>query len=390
MPLGWQPPITDRWTVGDDLTWCQLYLHDQGDILARDELLRWYQDAYRSMLAETQSTRQLHVLEVPPRVTMAYTHSWENSHVLGGTSRRIGYIGANGYCYTAAWEIEQAEGVTPSEGCAVTCTQLWEYQYVVDSGLTDQYYTFCVPRNHERIAKVYYDNKVLIPKSTHEVDHTESAWWREQGEPWLWLRGTGGLRSFDVYQLVSTYHEGYTLVTGESTTHSTPGNPSGIIRGISGDRTYSAESDDSAYPYGFLRAITSTDRQYLSQPTWRAPTGTIRECQGSSLSLLLWELVIPDHPALNEADIPDMIPAPLQKYLRAFVLARAFARQGELQRLDLAAWYEQRWQRGILLLKRLGFVARHDRTYQRQGVSQHSRAVPRPRLPSTFPRTLGA
>jgi hypothetical protein len=387
---GWVAPTTERWTVGDDISWCQLSLHDDGALFPRDELLRWYTDAYRQLLSRAQATRQWRILDMPPRHTVTYTHTWERQYTWNGMSRQLGYQGPSGSAYTYPWEVEQAEGIPVTDGAALLCTQLWEYAYRPSGSSTDQHYTFAVPRSHERIARVYWDHQALASRSVMELDGTEAPWWRESGEPWIWTRGTQGQRHFDIYQLQTGYQQGYTLVYQEaSNTGGEPGTPPGIVRELSGSRTYAWESDDATLPYGLLREVSSPARQYLAQPTWDHPLGTIREWRSSVSALMLWEVVIPDHPMLDEAETPVMVPAQLQKYLRCYVLWRAFSRQGEGQRLALAAWFEQRWVRGVVLMKRLGWVTRRDRGYGRQGVGARSRAVPRPRLPSDFPRWIG-
>jgi hypothetical protein len=390
--MPWSAPQTERWTVGDDVTWCQLALHDAGAIFARDELLQWYQDAYRQLLAQSHATRQWRGLDVPPRYTYTYTQSWEQGFTELGTSLQLGYRQTPaGLTCTYAWEVEDAEDLTATDGAAVLCTQLWEYAHLPSGASTDQYYTFAVPRMQDRAARVYWDNKALAARSVRELDRLESFWWREQGEPWIWTRGTGGSRHFDLYQLPAGYNQGYDLFTQEATNSGGEhGAPYGIVRELSGGRTYAVSTDDpGGIPYGGVRDLTSSDRQYLGQPTWEPPYGTIREWHSAASSVLLWEIVIPDYPRLSDDDTPWMVPAPLQKYLRACVLWRAFGRQGESQRLDLAAYHEQRWMRGIALLKRLGWVTRRDRELRRQPREAERRAVPRPRLPSTFPRWIG-
>lgn len=379
----WVAPTTERWSVGDDLTWLQLTLHDEGVLWSRAELLAWYEGGYTRLCAQAQATRQWRILDVPPRYSWTYMYDWEADFCQQGTARQIGYRGPSGSVYAYAWELEQAAGSPPLESGAVLCTQLWEYAYLPDGGTTDQYYTFALPRTHERAARVYWDNKALAPKSTRELDGTESFWWREQGEPWVWSRGTGTPSQFDLYQIVATDHQGYELQTPDHD------QVLGLARELSGTRTYGWVTDDGAgVPYGFMREIVSPERQYLAQPSWDIPLGTVRQWHTSVQSVMLWEVTRPE-PDLQEADTPTLVPASLQKYLRAYVLWQAFARQGEGQRLDLAAWFEQRFQRGVVLMTRLGWVTRRDRAYQRQPVSLQGRAVPRPRLPSTFPRGVG-
>jgi hypothetical protein len=88
---------------------------------------------------------------------------------------------------------------------------------------------------------------------------------------------------------------------------------------------------------------------------------------------------------VQEDDTPALIPAPMQKYLRFFVLSRAFGRPGEGRNPILADHYDRRFQRGVKLLQRFGDVARKDRQFQRE---QGSGSVTRParvRLPAEFP-----
>lgn len=386
------PPNTRRWTVGEDLEWCQLTLHDRDAVLwSRDELLDWYQDAYLQLLARAQSTRQWTIFDVPPRYTYTYTQPWELAFTQLGTAQHIGYRSRSGSTYTYAWEAEQASGLTPTDSAAVCVTQLWEFAHLPTGASTDQAYTFALPRFHERSARVYWDNKVLGARSTAELDHLGSTWWRESGEPWLWTRGTGGQRHFDIYQIRTDYQQGYDLLYNEATASGGPaGVPLGIVRELTGSRTYTAVSLDGSVPYGLARAVSSPDRQYMAQPSWEDPFGTIREWRSSVRSLALWDVVIPDYPRLSASETPGMIPGPLQKYLRVHVLWRAFSRQGEGQRLEMAALYEQIWLRGVALMKKLGWVTRRDRVLQRASRSLTRRAVPRPRLPSDFPRWIGA
>ena len=71
-------PLT-RWRVGDDLDWCQLFLHDEGALWSRTELLAWYRLAYTELLAAGQSVRQWRGFDLPPRHTVTITHQWESA-----------------------------------------------------------------------------------------------------------------------------------------------------------------------------------------------------------------------------------------------------------------------------------------------------------------------
>jgi hypothetical protein len=195
-----------------------------------------------------------------------------------------------------------------------------------------------------------------------------------------------------IYQFQTDYHQGYELKrqdNASSVALDSVGLALGTLRELSGERTYVATSDDAQYPYGIIRSVDSSERDYVAQPTWRRPHGVIRDLRSSDDALMLWEVAIPDRAAFDESASPDLVPEQLQKYLRAYVLHCAFSRQGELYNEALAAWFDLVWQRGVALMRKLGWVTRRDRGYQREGVGITRRAVPRPRLPSTFPRYIG-
>ena len=99
---------------------------------------------------------------------------------------------------------------------------------------------------------------------------------------------------------------------------------------------------------GGIRAIRSPDRQYVPMVSEAAPLamlGGIRDWRSSSDNLMAMEVVVPPVD-LGETDTPVLIPSPLQKYLRYYTLSRAFGREGEGHRPDLAVHYDSRYQRG--------------------------------------------
>jgi hypothetical protein len=440
--------------VSADLDVIQRYLRDSGQIWNRTELLRWYTQGYRALLAESHGVKQLTVLNVPPRHSYSITYEWEKRYVQGGTARRWTYTGPTGaYQCTALWEVEQFGPVAPTTQHA-TVTHLFELAYAREP--IDTPYRFSLPKNHERIAAAWYDHEPLEPVAMRDLDGLETAWTRQQGEPLWWTPGGGETRSFELYEVVTTYQADYEFHQQEF---------HGFPRRIAGDRTYTAcgaplengyaytthgdslhrqatshfplpgvgqrvtqdvtatyqgtyiwererqagattltesgtigtASWEAAYgatnfrdaPTGLLRVTTSPERQYLPMASWQAPLGGMRDLRSSVGNVLLWEVVLPDVPLLAEDDTPSMIPPPLQKYLRYYVLYCCFARQGEGYRVDLAAHYKARWDRGPKLLRKLSDVTFADVQYRRQTgrtVDGPRRVSPYAPLPSTYPR----
>jgi hypothetical protein len=160
--------------------------------------------------------------------------------------------------------------------------------------------------------------------------------------------------------------------------------------GIFGMFPWEAEFGSASITFGLggVRGIASPDRQYMPMVSEAAPLallGGIRDWRSSADNLMALEVVVPPVD-LGETDAPVLIPEPLQKYLRFYTLARAFGREGEGQRVELAQHYDQRFQRGVQLLKRFGDSAHADRTYRRQEASQGRGRPPLVRLPSQFER----
>ena len=136
---------------------------------------------------------------------------------------------------------------------------------------------------------------------------------------------------------------------------------------------------------GAIRAASSPDRQYLAEAAeTSAPVGTVRDWRSTTSAIAAIEVVVPSL-QLGEIDTPGLIPVPLQKYLRYYVLSRAFGREGEGHRPDMAVHYELRFHRGVALMRRLADAARRDHVYAREALGEVAARPPLVRLPATFP-----
>jgi hypothetical protein len=432
-------------TVSDELDIIQTRLHDDEALWSRDELLRWYNDSYGAMLADSGACRRFYIFDVPPRATSSITQEWESQYA-GATFRKFTKSLVGGTVQASfEWEVEYAEGATPTN--SLNCvTQLWELDYLGDS--IDDHYRFFLPKSHEQIKRVAWDDKRIFGTSDKELDPLASKWWQQEGEPLFYLRGLDRDRSFEVYKIESSYSEAYIL----------PDNAFGLARLMSGDRTYTTVSlyyqNDYAYatsgdemPYGhglgwrftrqasdsdrsfctyqweeemlegetefteastvftqaweadFLdddtvtfalgaaRAVSSPDRQYLpmAYDTGEfALLGTIRDFKSSEGSISVLE-TISNTRDLDTNDSPALIPPRMYKYLRYYVWAMAFAREGEGQRPKLAAHYMARFTEGVKFFRKLGNLVNVDRNYARsQNPTQRLAAPPFPRLPSEY------
>lgn len=445
-------------TVGADLTLVQEKLHDGGTIWTRAELLRWYNDGYRELLARSGAFNRLLPLDVPGRHTYAVSYDWETRHTSGGTwwFPLLACMSATRQA-SMQWEVEHLDGITPSAALTGLTFQ-WERTYI-DS--TDRHFQFGMPANHERVKRLEWSDKVLLPLSVREFDEVDDGWMRRVGDPTWWSVGVGAVRSVEVYEITTNYIQAYQHV----------GATAGVPRYLSGDRTYTTEVDSynpsNTYAYatqgdkdalvksptvlisgmgyrfttepddkslgfavfawevqhldgdtvttqttggvigmfpweeaagsqhitfaiGSARALTSPDRQYVPMVSEAAPLvlcGGIREWRSSSDNLMALETVVPPTD-LVEQDRAVLIPEPLQKYLRYYTLSRAFGREGEGQNIVMAQHYDQRFQRGVNLLKRFGDSSHADRVYRRQDERSNPYRPPYVQLPNTFERVL--
>lgn len=443
-------------TVGTDLDTIQARLHDGAVIWSRAELLRYYNDGYREILAKSGAFSRLLPLDVPGRHSYAICYAWETRHTSGGT-----WWFPMLACYnatreaTSQWEVEHLDGVTPTASLT-GLTMQWERAYITS---TDRHFQFGLPSDHERIRRLEWNNRALFPVAVREFDEVDDAWMRRVGEPRWWTVGVGAVKSVEVYEITTSYQQAYQLIDANT----------GIPREISGDRTYAIEVDSynpsNAYAYatqgdkdalvnalpvllsgmgyrftdepndktlgfvvfpweleqfndgdattiqttpayqsmftweaefggetitfgiGGVRFIVSPDRQYVPMVSEAAPVallGGIRDWRSSEDNLMALETVVPPVD-LGETDAPVLIPEPFQKYLRYYVWSRAFGREGEGQRIDMATHYDDRFNRGVMLLKRFGDTASQDRVFRREEQRRDLTRIPLVRLPSTYP-----
>lgn len=237
--------------VSEELDRVQRKLHDSAVLWTRDELLRWLNDGYRDFLARSTSVRRFWLEDVPGRFTATHTHEWEDRYSTGTTLRFSIPMYDRTRSGTTIWEAEDLEGVGPSASLAGV-SQSWERAHVE----TDLHFRFALPSDHERFLHVAHDDEVLLPVLTRQLDELEAGWMREPGEPRVWTAGTGKIQSFEIFQIVTQYHQSYDL----------DGDGTGTPRELSGLRTWRMDADpevSNAYAYS-----SSADAQALRPPSY--------------------------------------------------------------------------------------------------------------------------
>lgn len=148
-----------------------------------------------------------------------------------------------------------------------------------------------------------------------------------------------------------------------------------------------ATATTPSFGVGTPRSLTSPDRQYWGQgdgPATNNLQGGIRVAASSEDSVEVWHVVVPVG-ELGETDVPDLLPDPAHKYLRYYILSRAFGRTGPGQNYAMAGHYLARFNRGVAVWKKLADVTFKDMNWQREGADRIGGIrKPYPRLPSTY------
>ena len=189
-------------TVRQDLDDVQRKLHDapalgeDGSIWTRAELLDWYNEGYRQLLAMTHATQRFTVLEVPPRYTATGTQQWMARHANGGSFLQWAHAAEGGWAVSSLWQIEMIEGTTQTPvHSRNNISQPWQRAFEPS---TDAHFRFALPRDNERIVKIWYRDKLLVPLYVGNLDDLRTSWYTLEGEPLTWTLGTGRNRTFEV------------------------------------------------------------------------------------------------------------------------------------------------------------------------------------------------
>ena len=152
--------------VGAILDKAQTFLHDDGIIWSRAQLLDWLNDGYRQLLAQSHAVVRPFQIDVPGRTAWAASQEWEDRHGQG-TFRQFAYhshAGEVSCCFK--WESQHLEGVAVEPSLDAT-TQMWEIVHTSDF---EQHCRLVLSKQHERPIKVYHDDKRLLGASAKEMD----------------------------------------------------------------------------------------------------------------------------------------------------------------------------------------------------------------------------
>jgi len=227
-------------TVQDEITKVQELLHDSGTIWTSAELLRAFNDGYRRLLQGSDSVKDHVAFDIPPRHSMTFCYEWEDTY--GSGPQWMCMLGARvgRWRCTTRWEAQQAEHVGELLTDAVTTTaemtgitQQWE-RFIVGTDV-DRNYDLIFPRNINSPSRVRFNNSIMLPISTLELDQVHLNWPSFVGQPYWWTAGTGRVQSIEIYRIQTDYTQAYQL------TYAQYYDSVGMPRYWSGSRTYTQD-----------------------------------------------------------------------------------------------------------------------------------------------------
>jgi hypothetical protein len=435
-------------TIGAIIDQAQEFLHDSGAIWTRAELLNWANDGYRQLLAQSQAVVRPFQIDTPGRTAWSGSQEWEDRHG-SGTFRTFGYnVDTASISVTYRWEAEFLGGLEPAD--SVDCiTQLWELVYT--DSVDQHMRLVLSKQHERAIKVYFDDKRMIGASVRELDTLTTEWWQQTGDPIFFFPSQGGRDGSYEVYEINSGYVQSYDLqeaqagiprrFTGDRTyenegsvdiwnyAYSSTGD-AGMVVGLgrrftgasSGgvyDTTFSWEIDEiddgtssdtatvssaATYPWeilydstltavelslGLIRGAISPDRQYLAAPYASAEfstLGTARDFKSSADAITIWEIIVLAS-QLDEDDGLSLIPSQMAKYLKFYVLSRAFSRKGRGFRPDIAQHFAALFQIGVALLAKIGNQGFIDRNYARESVvPTASYRPPLVQLPPEFER----
>ena len=239
------------------------------------------------------------ITEIPPRYTHSISYPWEDNRTQLGTFWPfLAQSYDKEFWASYRWEIEFFEGLSTTNSVACI-SQQWERAY---SGAVQQHYTVALPRNHDRIKRVAYDDRRLWATSMKELDRPGNEWSQDGGRIDFYLMGAGRARSIELYQIQTAYNQEYALIDSDH----------GIPRQFTGARTYATEDGvmNSGYAYmsdgdvanlitvqlvrlghRITQETTSSATKYFTTQPWEKEhlEGETDLTEGSSINSYGWE-----------------------------------------------------------------------------------------------------
>lgn len=260
-------------SVQDDITKVQLKLNDNGTIWPQAELLRAYNDGYRRLLSNSSALKDHMCFDVPPRNSYTFCYEWEDSVLSGNIWMCMLGARTGRWRCTTRWEAQQAEHVgelptdaTTTTGQGIGITQQWER--FICGGDADRNYDLVFPRNEKSPSRVRFNNTIMLPITTLELDQVHIHWPSFVGQPYWWTSGFGRVKTIEIYRIQTDYNQAYQLIYPQ---YLSGYESVGMPRNWSGVRTYTQDLT-TVYAANTLAYTSQGEAQVLTTVRPKAET----------------------------------------------------------------------------------------------------------------------
>src|SRR5207245_4470470 len=169
----------------------------------------------------------------------------------------MGMLGvrAGTYGATTRGEAQQAENIAITTGEGTGITQQWERSIIGTDA--DRNYDLVFPKDERSPSRVRFNNTIMLPITTLELDQVHIHWPSFVGQPYWWTAGFGRVKTIEIYRIQTDYTEAYQLIYPVGLAQL------GLPRNWSGVRTYSVDYT-GVYAANTIGYSTSEDAQVLS------------------------------------------------------------------------------------------------------------------------------
>lgn len=194
------------------------------------------------------------------------------------------------------------------------------------------------------VERISWNGKKLYPQSRQELDWQKPTWRRDTARnPRRYHRDNLPAHEFEVWPAPDTAGLGYT----------TTGTTTGIIRGLSGSRTYNVTGT-----FGTIRTIRGQNYFVGAQPGisgGNEAIGIPRQMMTGSTNFFFIHDALPGE-LLSDGDTL-LVPDAFSRHILYGTLAKAWAKEGDGQDIARSRYCQLRFERGVELARRLVFGA---------------------------------
>lgn len=187
------------------------------------------------------------------------------------------------------------------------------------------------PADSIDVERISWNGKKLYPQTRYELDRQKPNWKADSGAPQRYHRDHLPPKQFEVWKKPTATGTGYAT----SGTYGTLRRTSGLTYTTSGT-------------YGVLRSARGTDRNYFYAG---GPYGTLRRAVSGASNFIVFYDTLPSPVSLPTHALTT--PDGFCRYVMYRALEKTWAKEGDGQDIERAAFCGTRFERGVALAQRL-------------------------------------